>query len=122
MASHRAEDHPVLQAVADASGGVTLQLHVQPGARRPRLCGMHGEALKLAVHAPPRDGQANAAVIAALAEGLAWPKSEIRLVSGAGKRSKRVLIHGDAAVIRQKLIHWFDICCGETSASRRREA
>jgi len=39
-------------------------LHVQPGARRSALLGQYGEALKVAVQAPPTDGRANEALLA----------------------------------------------------------
>jgi len=74
------------------SDGVVIALHVQPGARRTAIVGLHGDRLKVAVSAPPADGRANAALLEFLAERLAIPKSSLRLFSGAGSREKRVAV------------------------------
>jgi uncharacterized protein (TIGR00251 family) len=67
---------------------VTLTLHVQPGARRTEVAGLHGDALKIRLAAPPVDGKANAALIEFLAGRLGLPKSAVRLVGGQGSRRK----------------------------------
>ena len=72
--------------------GVLLSLHVQPGAKRSEIVGIHGEALKIRLAAPPVDGKANACLVNFLAEVLALPKSGISLVSGQSSRSKRVAV------------------------------
>jgi len=46
------------------------------------------------VAAPPREGQANAAVVAALAEHFGVPRSQVRIIRGAGSRHKIVEIAG----------------------------
>jgi hypothetical protein len=74
------------------AGGIELSLHVQPGARRSRLVGEHGDRLKVAVSAPATDGRANTALLALLAERLALPRSALQLVAGASSREKRVRI------------------------------
>lgn len=88
---------------ADA-GGVTLTLHIQPGAKKTEVAGMHGEALKIRLHAPPVEGKANAQLIAFLARRLAVPKIAVTLLSGEASRAKRVRVAGvDAARVRQQL-------------------
>jgi uncharacterized protein (TIGR00251 family) len=66
----------------------TLTLHVQPGARRTEVAGVHGDALKIRLAAPPVDGKANAALIEFIAARLTLPKSAVRLVSGQTSRRK----------------------------------
>lgn len=79
--------------------GVTLRLHIQPGAKKTEVAGLHGEALKIRLAAPPVDGKANACLIAFLADRLGIARSAISLVSGDTSRAKRVHVSGltDAA-------------------------
>lgn len=79
--------------VADGRG-VTLRLHIQPGAKKTEVVGMHGEALKIRLAAPPVDGKANACLIAFLADRLGVARSAISLVSGDSSRAKRVHVSG----------------------------
>jgi uncharacterized protein (TIGR00251 family) len=74
--------------------GVILTLHVQPGAKKTEIAGLHGEALKIRLAAPPVDGKANAALIAFLAVKVRLGRTAISLVSGETSRAKRVRIAG----------------------------
>ena len=82
--------------VADGDG-VTLRLHIQPGAKKTEVAGLYGEALKIRLAAPPVDGKANASLIAFLADQLGVPKSAGSLLSGESSRAKRVHVSGVAA-------------------------
>ncbi len=75
-------------------GSAVLALHIQPGARKTEVAGLHGEALKIRLAAPPVDGKANAALLAFLAGACGVPKSAVSLISGETSRSKRVRIVG----------------------------
>ncbi|HUY02923.1 MAG TPA: DUF167 domain-containing protein [Rhodocyclaceae bacterium] len=89
-------------------GDVVLSLHIQPGAKKTELAGMHGAALKIRLAAPPVDGRANDCLIAYLADRLDVAKRRIALVSGASSREKRVRISGiDAASARARLAAQF---------------
>ena len=79
--------------------GVILRLHIQPGAKKTEIAGLHGEALKIRLAAPPVDGKANASLIEFLARQLGVSKSAVELVSGETSRAKRVHVSGvtDAA-------------------------
>ena len=76
--------------VRGIAGGVSLQLHIQPGARRSEVAGAHGDALKLRLAAPPVDGRANEALLDFLARALGVSRRSVRLVSGETSRRKRV--------------------------------
>ena len=78
------------------SEGATLiiKLHVQPGAKRTEVVGMHGDALKIRLAAPPVDGKANEVLIDFLADAFGVPKRQVELLSGHASRSKRVRIDG----------------------------
>ncbi|MGL1832340.1 DUF167 domain-containing protein [Rhodocyclaceae bacterium SMB388] len=75
-------------------GGVLLDLHVQPGAKRSGFVGLHGDALKLRLAAPPVDGKANAALCDFIAGFCGLPRAAVTLVSGQTSRRKRVRIDG----------------------------
>ncbi len=72
-----------------------LELHVQPGARRTEVAGLHGGRLKIRLAARAVDGAANAALVAFLAEALAVRKTDIRIESGSTSRRKRVSVPGN---------------------------
>jgi len=67
---------------------VTLDILVQPRASRAKIGPMHDGRLKIAVTAPPVDGEANAAVIELFAKQLGIPRSSIEIVAGASSRRK----------------------------------
>jgi uncharacterized protein (TIGR00251 family) len=74
--------------------GVQLRLQIQPKAARTELVGLHGDALRLRIAAPPVDGAANQAVIEFLADRIGVPRRSIRIVGGATSRRKRLEIDG----------------------------
>jgi uncharacterized protein (TIGR00251 family) len=80
--------------IQDHPEGVILNLRVQPGGKRSAIVGVHGDALKVVVTAPPEDGRANKMLIELLREHLEMNRSQIELLSGATNRNKRVLIRG----------------------------
>ena len=69
-------------------GKPTLRVYIQPRATKNRLCGLHGEALKLAVTAPPVDGKANKEVAVYLAGTFGVSRKSLLLLSGRQSRSK----------------------------------
>ena len=69
-----------------------LTLHVQPGARRTEVAGLHGTALKLRLAAPAVEGKANAALRAFLAEAFGVPLRSVVLARGETSRDKVVRI------------------------------
>ncbi|MDO9598830.1 MAG: DUF167 domain-containing protein [Azoarcus sp.] len=77
-----------------ADGSLVLTLHIQPGAKQTGFAGLHGEAMKIRLAAPPVDGKANAALCAFLADFCAVPKSAVTLISGETSRAKRVRVAG----------------------------
>lgn len=87
-----------------ADGSLTLALHIQPGAKRTEVAGLHGDALKLRLAAPPVDGKANAALLAFVAEALGLPKSAVTLKSGQTSRQKVVAVSGAPADAEARLL------------------
>lgn len=84
--------------------GLILRVHLQPRASRDRLLGYHGDALKIALTAPPVENAANVSLLSFLAILLRIPRSSLRLLSGAKSREKQVLLPTDAPkLLRQRL-------------------
>jgi uncharacterized protein (TIGR00251 family) len=81
-----------------------LELHVQPGAKRTEVAGLHDGRLKVRLAARAVDGAANAALIAFLAEKLALRKNDIRLESGLMSRRKRLSVPASGRVPPQRLL------------------
>lgn len=71
-----------------------LAVHVQPRAARTEVVGMHGDAVKLRLAAPPVDGAANEELIRYLAERIGVPRRAVRVVAGASARRKVVEVDG----------------------------
>lgn len=83
-----------LPPVRRADGGATFAVRVSPGARASRILGVHGDALKVSVAAPPEKGRANAALLDLLARGLEVSTSRLSVASGSLSRDKVVRIEG----------------------------
>ena len=73
---------------------ITLTLHVQPGAKHSEIVGMHGEALKIKLAAPPIEGRANEALLKFIAELFAVPLRKVELKQGGQSRHKVVAVIG----------------------------
>ncbi len=80
-----------------ADGRITLTLHIQPGAKKSEFAGLHGEALKIRLAAPPVDGKANEALVKFVAARLGLAKSAVSLVSGQTSRHKILEVRGTTA-------------------------
>jgi uncharacterized protein (TIGR00251 family) len=61
------------------------------------VVGVHGDAIKVQVTAPPVEGAANAAVADLLAKWLEVPRRSVEIVRGHGSRDKVVTIATRAA-------------------------
>ena len=85
-------------------GGLTLSLHIQPGAKRTGIAGLHGEALKIRLAAPPVDGRANECLIAFVADVCDLPRRNVRLLSGETSRQKVLRIDGADESTAQRLL------------------
>jgi hypothetical protein len=87
--------------------GVTLAVRAQPGAKKTAITGVYGEGptaqLKIAVHAPPLEGRANAALLSFLAEFLGLPLNRVELLSGEHNRSKVFLLRGLARLDAERI-------------------
>jgi hypothetical protein len=69
-----------------------ISVTVKPNARQVGVEKISEAEFRIAVRAPAQEGAANRAMIEALAEFLAIPKSAVRIVRGQSARKKLVEI------------------------------
>ena len=90
--------------IRDTPSGGTFQVKVHPRARKNAITGVVGDALKLALTAPPVEGRANEAVIAYLAEFLNVARSSVTIAAGESSRQKLIRVAGlSVAQVEAKL-------------------
>jgi uncharacterized protein len=83
--------------IRDTPQGATFSVKVHPRAKKNAITGEIGDALKLALTAPPVDGAANTACIKFLAEVLEVPRSSITIAAGESSRQKVIRVAGLSA-------------------------
>jgi uncharacterized protein len=88
--------------------GVRISVRVQPRASNNEIVGIHGDALKVRLTAPPVNGAANVALVELLADTIGIPVRAITIVAGASSRTKVVELEGvtDARVSRLGQKSW----------------
>lgn len=90
-----------VRATAD---GIAFDVLVSPRASRARLGPVHGDRVKVAVTAPPVDGEANAAVIELVAKALGVPRAAVTITAGQSSRRKSVAVRGVDAARLEKAV------------------
>ena len=83
--------------------GWLISVHAQPGAKKSAAAGLHGDALKIRIAAPPVEGKANDALTAFVAKALGVPRRAVSIVKGESSREKLLLV-ADAAVEPARLL------------------
>lgn len=91
--------------------GLVFRIRVQPRSSKNQINGLHGDALKISLTAPPVDNAANKACSGFLAGLLPIAKSQVTIVSGHTGRNKQVRIncppHNDKReFIKQMIMSW----------------
>ena len=71
--------------------GASIKVFVQPRSSNNEVAGLHGDALKIRLKAPPVDGAANKMCIQYLSKRLKVPKSSLDILSGHTGRTKIIL-------------------------------
>ncbi len=90
--------------IHESANGVTFAIRVHPRARKNSIPGELGDALRVALTAPPIDGRANEACIEFFAKLLAVQRSAVSIVSGETSRNKVIRVTGlSAEAVRSKL-------------------
>lgn len=90
--------------IQESANGVSFAVKVHPRARKNAITGTVGDALKLALTAPPVEGKANQAVIEFFADLFEIPRSSVTITSGETSRNKVIRISGlSAQRVRERL-------------------
>lgn len=77
---------------------IILTLHVQPGAKQTTVAGLHGDALKIRLSAPPIEGRANEALLRFIADFFKVTLRDVELKQGGQSRHKRVEVRGSQII------------------------
>lgn len=83
-----------MPALTPTASGTRLLLHVVPRASRTALVGEHDGRLKLAVAAPPVDGEANDTIVRFFAKQLGVSRDQVTLTAGQTGKKKTLEIAG----------------------------
>lgn len=93
-----------MNPVETTGDGVRLRLRIQPRASRTEVVGLHGDAIRIRIAAPPVDGAANDEVIRFLAALFGVSARAVEITAGHGSRQKIARVSGlDAATARAAL-------------------
>jgi uncharacterized protein (TIGR00251 family) len=91
-------------AIQSSAGFLTFAVKVHPRGRKNAITGVMGDALKLALTAPPVDGRANEACIEFFAKLLEVPRSSVTIAAGHTSRNKVIRVAGlSAEQVRDRL-------------------
>ena len=80
-----------------SAAGCTFVVRLQPRAKRDHIAGVLGDALKIAVSAPPVEGRASQACCELLAKALHLSNSSVTIAAGLSSRNKQVRVAGVSA-------------------------
>lgn len=98
----------MLLPITDSRDGARFPVRVVPRASRTALAGIVGEgdhaALKVALHAPPMEGRANAALIEFIATLLQVRRADVAIAGGERSRAKTILVRGRTAAEIQQIL------------------
>ena len=89
--------------IEETKCGVILSIYAQPKASKTEYVGIHGNALKFRVAAPPVDGAANTALCEHLARLFSVSKSSVEVLIGKTGRRKKVKLTGVSPVRAQEV-------------------
>jgi len=83
-------------------GRLVLKLRVQPRARQAGVDGLHGERLRVRLHAPPVDDKANSELLELLAQDFDLPLRAVAIAHGGHGQHKTLTLQAP-----RRLPDWF---------------
>lgn len=82
-----------MSAVTPCDDGLVLRLYIQPKASRDSIVGLHGDEVKVAITAPPVDGQANSHLVKFLGKQFRVAKQSLLRKGELGRHKQVKIIH-----------------------------
>jgi hypothetical protein len=91
--------------ITEKPEGVVITIFVQPRASKNMIAGLHGDALKIKLTAPPVDNAANKMCVQFLAKCLDISKSSLEIISGQTSRTKQILVRdaNGGKILKEKI-------------------
>ena len=90
--------------LVEKDGAVRFEVHAKPRAKKSKVVGERGDAIEIAIAAPPVDGAANEELVRFVAKVLAIRQRDVELVRGDTAREKLLSVTGlTAAEIESRL-------------------
>lgn len=83
--------------IHETNAGTVLEIYAAPRSKKNSILGEYQGRLKIALTAPPVDGEANAALVAFLAKHLGISQKQISIIRGTTNKRKSVRIDGISA-------------------------
>jgi uncharacterized protein len=80
--------------IGQTAVGATFAVKIHPRAKKNAITGEVGNALKLALTAPPVDGKANDACVDFFAKLLKVARSSVTIAAGQSSRNKVIRVAG----------------------------
>lgn len=93
-----------MTALSKQAEGWVLRVLVQPRSAKNAIVGLHGDALKIKLTAPPVEGAANKLCVQFLAKELGMAKSTLEIIAGHTSRAKQVLIRVPADDVARRRV------------------
>jgi len=90
--------------IKPADGGAEMSVHIQPGAAKSEIAGLHGDALKIRIKARPVEGAANTALAEFMATCLGVPRKAVKILRGEKSRRKSVWVDMRADEAERRLM------------------
>ena len=78
--------------LSEKDGTIRFEVHAKPRAKKSRIVGPRGDALEVALAAPPVDGAANEELVRILAKTLDVPRRNVHIVRGETSQKKLVAV------------------------------
>lgn len=86
------ENRRVTIKLSEKDGAVRFEVYAKPRAKKSRIVGPRGDALEVALAAPPVDGAANEELVRVLAKALDVPRRAVHILRGETSQNKLVSV------------------------------